>query len=333
MERELGRPVDQVFARFERRPVASASLAQVHRAVLPDGRAVAVKVQYPDIEALVHADLRNLGLIVSVVGRIWPRYDFRAIYGEIRRLVPIELDFHREAANAEQIASDLACRDDVLVPAILREYSGRRVLTMSYVDGIKISDVAALRAAGLDPGVLAGRVVDIFGDQVLGHGFFHGDPHPGNIFAMPDGRIALLDFGQTLSLSPAIQRAFAQLSVSATDRNPAGMVEAIRSIGFELPSEFDGAYLQMATQVLATINPEQAAAEADPSADSAAVNRQMARGFRRISLDHVSGEALFVFRVQGLLRGLRVRLGAPGAIISTWAPYGRRLLAADPTAE
>lgn len=195
IERELGRPPEQVFARFERRPVASASLSQVHRATLPDGRVVAVKVLYPDIEGLVAADLRNLGLIIAIVGRIWPKYDFRALYQEIRRLVPLELDFHHEAANAERIAADLADRKDVVIPAVLHAYSSRRVLTMDYIDGIKIADVVALRGAGLDPSDLAERIVSMFGEQVIGCGFFHGDPHPGNIFALADGRIALLDFG------------------------------------------------------------------------------------------------------------------------------------------
>ncbi|MGI8550452.1 MAG: ABC1 kinase family protein [Dehalococcoidia bacterium] len=327
IERELGRSPETVFASINWRPVASASLAQVHRATLRDGRDVAVKVQYPGIEGLVRADLRNLGLIVDIVGRIWPKYDFRALYREIRRMVPQELDFHHEAANAERIAADLADRDDLLIPTILHEYSGRRVLTMSYVDGVKISDVGGIRRLGLDPAVLAERVVSIFGDQVVGHGFFHGDPHPGNVFVLPDGRIALLDFGQALALPPDVQRAFASLSLAAAERNPAGMVAAIRAIGFELPREFDTTYMQMATQVLSTISPDHPPAE--PEADAAAVNTQMARGFRNISLDHVSGEALFVFRTQGLLRGLRTRLGAPGPIVTTWAPYARRLLAAS----
>lgn len=324
IERELRRPLAEVFHSFDPTPVASASLAQVHRAVLLDGREVAVKVLYPGIEALVQADLRNLGLIVAVVGRLWPRYDVRALYREVRRLVPQELDLQHEAANARHIAADLAGRDDICIPRIVPEVSSRRVLTMGYIDGIKISDVAALRAAGLDPPALAARVVDIFGDQVVGHGFFHGDPHPGNIYALRDGRVALLDFGQALALPAADRRGFAQLAVAATQLNPAGMIAAIRALGFKLPAEFDSAYMQMARQVLATVSPDQQPEE--PDADAAAVNAQMARGFRSISLDDVSGEALFVFRVQGLMRGLRTRLGAPGPVITTWEPYARRLL-------
>src|SRR5579885_2741591 len=322
VKEELGAPVGELFARFERRPIASASLAQVHRATLPDGRDVAVKVLYPDIEPLVRADLRNLGLLVGIVGRVWPRYDFRVIYREIARLVPRELNLLTEAASAERIAAHLSHRDDVLVPAIVHERSSPRVLTMAYVDGIKVTNVAALRAAGIDPRPLAETIVDIFGDQVLGHGFFHGDPHPGNILILRDGRVALIDFGIALQLPAEARLGFATLSHSAASQDPIGMIRAIRMIGVHLPESDMATYLRMAQQTLgmASDTPD------DADDDGGAVNVRMARGFRGISIDGISGEALFVFRVQGLLRGLRAALGNPGNVFITWDGYARRLL-------
>ncbi len=325
VRRELGAPVEEVFATFNRTPVASASLAQVHEATLKDGRRVAVKVLYPDIEGIVRADLRNLGLIVSIVGRIWPRYDFRVIYREAKRLVPIELDFRNEALNLERIRGELAHRPDTLVPALVPKLCRTRVLTMDFVDGIKISDVAALQSAGIDPTQVAEAVVDIFGEQVLRHGFFHGDPHPGNIFVLPDGRIALLDFGQCLLLPEQARQGFALLSRSAAARDPKGMIAAIQMVGVHLPSTDLAAYMRMAAQTLGIRNDEEAEAAGD---EGAAVNVRMARGFRGISLDGISGEALFVFRVQGLLRGLRSRLGAPGNVVSAWSSYAGQVLVA-----
>jgi aarF domain-containing kinase len=323
VERELGAPIASLFARFQKRPIASASLAQVHRATLPDGRDVAVKVLYPDIEALVRADLRNLGLLLSIVGRIWPRYDFRVIYREIARLVPRELDLRSEAANAERVAAELAHRDDVIVPAIVREHDSSRVLVMEFIDGIKVTNVAALRDAGIAPAPLADTIVDIFGDQVLGHGFFHGDPHPGNIFILRDGRVALIDFGIALELPEAVRQGFATLSHSAATQDPAGMIRAIQMIGVRLPESDMAAYMRMAQQTLgiATDPPDSADDE------GAAVNVRMARGFRGISIDGITGEALFVFRVQGLLRGLRAALGNPGTVFTNWDIFARRALA------
>jgi predicted unusual protein kinase regulating ubiquinone biosynthesis (AarF/ABC1/UbiB family) len=329
VERELGAPAGKLFARFERRPIASASLAQVHRATLHDGREVAVKVLYPDIEPLVRADLRNLGLLVGIVGRIWPRYDFRVIYREIARLAPRELDLLSEAASAERIARELSHRDDVVVPTIVRERSSPRVLTMAFIDGIKVTNVPALREAGIDPRPLAETIVDIFGDQVLGHGFFHGDPHPGNILILRDGRVALIDFGIALDLPEAARLGFATLSHSAASQDPPGMIRAIRMIGVHLPESDMATYLRMAQQTLGMV------VDAPDAADDtgAAVNVRMARGFRGISIDGISGEALFVFRVQGLLRGLRAALGNPGNVFITWDGYARRVLAAAKAAE
>jgi predicted unusual protein kinase regulating ubiquinone biosynthesis (AarF/ABC1/UbiB family) len=280
-------------------------------------------VLYPDIEPLVRADLRNLGLLVNTVGRIWPRYDFRVIYREISRLVPRELDLRAEAASAERVAAELAHRHDVVVPAIVHEQSSSRVLTMQYIDGIKVTNVAELRAAGIAPEPLAETIVDIFGDQVLGHGFFHGDPHPGNIFVLRDGRVALIDFGQTLELPRQARLGFATLSYSAAHMDPAGMIRAIRMIGVHLPEHDMAAYLRMARQTLgmAADQPD------EPDDAGAAVNVRMARGFRGISIDGISGEALFVFRVQGLLRGLRAALGNPGNVFITWNGYAERVLA------
>ncbi|HZQ36757.1 MAG TPA: AarF/ABC1/UbiB kinase family protein [Dehalococcoidia bacterium] len=323
VERELGAPVGELFASFERKPIASASLAQVHRATLPDGTQVAVKVLYPDIEPLVRADLRNLGLLVNVVGRIWPRYDFRVIYREIARLVPRELDLLSEAASAERIAVELAHRDDVVVPAIVRTRSSARVLTMEFIDGIKVTNVAALREAGVRPSPLAETIVDIFGDQVLGHGFFHGDPHPGNILILRDGRVALIDFGIALQLPEAARLGFATLAHSAASQDPAGMIRAIGMIGVHLPESDMATYLRMAQQTLGMLSD----AADDEDDEGAAVNVRMSRGFRGISIDGISGEALFVFRVQGLLRGLRAALGNPGNVFITWDGYARRVLA------
>jgi ubiquinone biosynthesis protein len=323
IEKELGAPVKALFATFDRVPVASASLAQVHHATLRDGREVAVKVLYPDIEGIVRSDIFSLGVIVNIVGRIWPRYDFRVIYREAKRLVPIELDLHHEAENLQHIASDLSHRNDLVVPALVPALSRARVLTMQFVRGIKVNDIAGLRAAGLRPPAVAERVVDIFGDQVLEHGFFHGDPHPGNIFVLADGRIALLDFGQALRLPEEVRRGFALLSRSASARDPAGMIRAIQMVGVALDENDMASYVRMASQTLGL-----ATAPADePEDEGAAVNVRMARGFRGISLDGMTGEALFVFRVQGLLRGLRAHLGAPGNIITTWSKYADEVLA------
>jgi len=187
LERELGAPVGDVFTDLDPVPLASASLAQVHRARLRDGREVAVKIQYPEIADLVAIDLENFALLFGVLARLEPNLDLRVVLEEVQKYVPLELDFCHEAANAERMAEHLAARADVLVPAIVREWSTRRVLVMDYAPGVRVTDVAGLRALGLDPADVARRLLELFCEQLLVHGFFHADPHPGNILVQPEG--------------------------------------------------------------------------------------------------------------------------------------------------
>src|SRR3989441_10757692 len=145
LRRELGRPVEAAFAELDPAPLASASLAQVHRGRLPDGREVAVKMQYPDIERVVRVDLRSFSVLIGVLARLERDFDFRALIREVEKYVPLELDFVHEADNAERMARHLGGRPDILVPAIVRELSTRRVLVMEYAPGVRVTDVEGLR--------------------------------------------------------------------------------------------------------------------------------------------------------------------------------------------
>ena len=150
IERELGGPIDELFGEFDTEAVAAASLAQVYRARLHDGTDVAVKVQYPGIERIVQWDLETIRWLAAVWARIETVIDFRPIAAEMQRNAPEEIDFVHEGRAAEEIAALLADREDVVVPRIYWQRSSRRVLTMDYLDGIKITNVEALREAGMD---------------------------------------------------------------------------------------------------------------------------------------------------------------------------------------
>src|SRR6266849_4681293 len=163
---ELGRPVESVFAELDPTPLASASLAQVHRGRLRDGREVAVKMQYPDIEHVVRVDLKSFAVLIGVLARLERDFDFRALIREVEKYVPLELDFVHEADNAERMAAHLRGRADILVPAIVREHSTRRVLVMQYMPGVRVTDVDGLRALGIDPAQVARRLIDGFCDGV-----------------------------------------------------------------------------------------------------------------------------------------------------------------------
>ena len=206
IERELDCGLEDVFASIEREPIAAASLAQVHEAVLKSGERVAVKVQYPEIEALVRSDLANLRVLFRTVDFMERDFDLMPLVDELANYVPRELNFVNEGHNAETVGRMFAGRDDVGVPRIHWQLTSRRVLVMDFIDGIKITDVAGLRAAGLDTDRVAQRLAEAYCEQILAHGFFHADPHPGNILVQrrDDGapRLVLLDFGLAKDLPP-----------------------------------------------------------------------------------------------------------------------------------
>src|SRR5215213_11647595 len=201
--RELGRPVPEVFSEFDAEPIAAASIAQVHRARLADGREVAVKVQYPGVAALIEADLAALEAIFRAVARLEPQIQLQPIADYLRWTLPFELDFRREAAAIEDLRSALSDRDDAVVPGVVDNLTTGRLLVMDLVKGVKITDKEALSRAGIEPREVATLLMDVYADQLFERGVLHADPHPGNILVQPGPRLVLLDHGLTLALEPS----------------------------------------------------------------------------------------------------------------------------------
>lgn len=204
LEEDLGAPPEMVFARLDPVPLAAASLAQTHRAWLEDGRAVALKVRRPGIDDVVEADLRLLARLAEIVEaqapdlrRFRPRELVRQFTASLRR----ELDFAAECRNAERIAANFADDDTILIPQVHWQWTCERLNVQDFVDGIPASNLAAVDAAGLDRRELARRGARLVMQMVIEDGCFHADPHPGNLFYLRDGRIAVIDFGMVGTLS------------------------------------------------------------------------------------------------------------------------------------
>ena len=222
--RELGAPLDQLYATFEKEPLAAASTAQVHRATLPDGQLVVVKVQRPDIDVTVRADLNVVrDLTLDLEKRFsWARNaDIHAITNEYADNILLEIDYANEAFNGRMLAKNMEVFPEVHVPAIYPELSTARVMTQEFIRGVKITNVEALDAAGVDRTLLAIVFMRAIVKQVLYDGFFHGDPHPGNVLVDTDtSQLIFLDLGMVGTLTPDQRMAMVDLlwALSSGDR-------------------------------------------------------------------------------------------------------------------
>ena len=310
VEGELGQPLEAVFREFEREPVASASLAQVHRAVLHDGRVVAVKVQYPGIEELVMDDLRNNDIFIGLLNRFDKTLDFSFIAEEMSRQIPRELDFVAEGRNAERIAGNFEGVEDIVVPDIYWEHTAKRVLTMSFVEGVKITDRAGIERMGLDPADVAKVLIVAFSEMLLQHGLFHADPHPGNLLVAPGPKLVMLDFGQVKEVGPQFRFIFGQMTRALLAEDNTTLGRTFRDLGFRMKKDeaegyegFGRAYVgDIATQML-----DKDAGWADPQMFETSY-RDMLRLLRSNPLIKIPPDLLFVGRVMGLLNGLSMTL-------------------------
>jgi ubiquinone biosynthesis protein len=198
IETELGLPVDKLFESFNEKPIASGSVAQVYEARLHTGEAVAVKVQRPGVAEQVRTDLEIMQDLVGAAIKRVPElniYNIPTVLDEFAKAIELELDFLHEAANMEQFSHCYGDMEQLYVPICYRRYSSRKVLTMEYIDGIKISETSTLKDNGYDVKLLARRGIDIILRHIFVEGFFHADPHAGNFVVMRDNRLCLLDYG------------------------------------------------------------------------------------------------------------------------------------------
>ncbi len=236
IEAELGRPVEDVFDHVEPEPLAAASLAQVHRARLRDGRIVALKVQYPEIRRIAPVDIASLRRVARVVALLQKRLDLRSIVEEIAKFVALELDFRREAESTLRVAGKFGESADVRVPALESDLCADRILVLEFLDGIQVTDVDRLRRADHDLVQVAQRIGRIYAEMLFEHGFFHGDPHPGNLLVLADGRIGLLDYGLAKELPPGFADGVARMLGCALGGDAPGALAAAAGLGFDVQS-------------------------------------------------------------------------------------------------
>ena len=230
IEKELGRPVGEFFREFDTTRLASGSMAQTYRAVLLNGEEVCVKIQRPGIDKKIELDLNLMNFFAGRMQRHNPEMEAINLTGVVKefgKTIAKELDFHHEAANILRFSYCFKSDPDIKVPKVYSQYTTRRILVEEFIRGIKVSDTESLLNSGHDPEVLSRKAMRLVFDQIFTHGFFHADPHPGNIFVLEGDVISFIDFGMMGSLRPEHLQFLGKYVLGYLDRDPHAMTEAL----------------------------------------------------------------------------------------------------------
>lgn len=254
IESETGRPLDELFSEISAQPIASASLGQVYRAVLHSGEVVAVKVQRPDLDESIKLDLdvlRWIGRWLDRYPNLFPGAEWLGAVDEFDRVIHEEMDYLREGANSEEFRRNFRDWQTIYVPRIHHELSTARVLVMEFITGVKVTDLEALKAAGHSARRINELIYRAYFKQLLEDGFFHADPHPGNLLVMSDGRLAVFDFGMVGRISDELQRKIIEAFFHLYSRDVNAIVDDLVSLGFLAPGADFAAFRKVVADVFA----------------------------------------------------------------------------------
>ncbi len=342
LREELGKSPDELFDTIERRPIASASIGQVHLARLHDGQKVAVKVQYPDIETIVRRDLNTLRRIFKIVEWFIPYQGLEELYREIREIVMKELDYKAEAENAALIGANFEGRTDVGFPRVVSELSTSRVLVTHFETGVKITDKAGVKQLGLDSGQLARQVVEIYCQQIFSDGIYHADPHPGNLLVRPAAKdgdpptIVFLDFGAVAEIPANVRAGIVELIQGALMRDTRRIVGAMKQMGFVARGANEQVFEQVIEYFherfqenisLDSLNLKDIKFDPQQGLESVADLRRMDISLRELSENfHIPKEIIVLERTLLLLMGLCTELDPALNPMTVIQPYVERFV-------
>ncbi len=232
IQKEFGKSPNELFAEFQEIPLAAASIGQAHRARLHDGTEVVVKVQHADIESIAQIDLEIIRRLTQMLSWFYQIKGMDHLYTQVRKMIEEELDFVREAESMQVISHNLADEPGIVIPKVHTDYSTMRVLTTTWHNGIKVANIHQLDDWHLDRKALAGTILHAWCRMIFKDGFYHADPHPGNLLVEQDGTLVLLDFGATGYVSNSMREGMPKLIEAAVKSDTVAIVEACQAMGF-----------------------------------------------------------------------------------------------------
>ncbi|CAM0909711.1 unnamed protein product [Alopecurus aequalis] len=347
IEKELGKPMSELFATFDHNPLATASIAQVHRATLEDGREVVVKIQHDGIKEIILEDLKNAKSLIEWIAWAEPQYNFNPMIDEWCKEAPKELDFNHEAENTRIVTRNLSRKTegetggvasdvDVLIPEVIQ--STERVLVLQYMDGIRLHDNDSLEAYGVDKKRLVEEITRAYAHQIYIDGFFNGDPHPGNFLVSkePPHKPILLDFGLTKRISQSMRQALAKMFLSCAEGDQVALLSAFAEMGLKLRVD-----MPQQSMDIATIFFRQSTTADEAKENIKALNEQRERNAKALQekmkmnkkeikhfnpVDAFPGDAIIFMRVLNLLRGLSASLNVRIVYLDIMRPFAESTL-------
>ena len=323
IESELGNPIEELFAEFDEVAAASASIGQVHFATLHDGTKVVVKVQHSDIEKKIRSDLD----IMHAVAQLAENYSedaarFKPVdtLEEFSRTLLAELDFTQERRSLDRFTENFSQDPEVTIPRAYGEFSSRRVLTMDRLDGINLSKTEQLREQGYDLSLLAERGANVFLNMIFRDGFYHADPHPGNILALPESHIGLLDFGMVGRIDDKLREQFEDLLIAASDQDSLALCDSICQLG-SAPKDLDTDQLRVEMSEYVAVYGGQSLDEFDVGGS---LNRMMeiVRRFKIILPSRVS----MLIKVLVMLEGTASELNPQFNLAEILEPHKKKIV-------
>ncbi|KAL5748276.1 hypothetical protein ACOSQ2_025573 [Xanthoceras sorbifolium] len=334
LERELGQSVSETFERIDEDPIGSASIAQVHRARLRGEKSdIVVKVQHPGVEDLMMTDIHNLQAFALYIQKTDVKFDLFSITKEMEKQIGYEFDFTREADAMERIRQFLyknKKKSPVVVPRVLQDMVTRKVLMMEYIDGIPILNLGdEIAKRGINPGgkIAAAAKLNIlksltlaYGQMILKSGFFHADPHPGNILICKGSEVALLDYGQVKDLPDKLRLAYANLVIAIADNDPIRASESYRELGIDTLSTCENEQQEMLklAQTMFDTKLPPGVVMLQPFSEESSI--------KKIAVQAFPEELFSVLRTVHLLRGLSVGLGINYSCSEQWRPIAEEAL-------
>jgi len=323
---ELG-PMDRVFSSFDRDPIASASLGQVHRACLRDGECIVIKVQYPGIEEVIAADIKTLKFVIRILHLLFSQINLDVIYTEFSRIIHEELNYLQEGKNAETFARNFAGNPRIKIPLVYWPFTTSKVLALEYLDGVKITDFDGIDRAGIDRREVSRLLAEAYSQMFFSDGLFHGDPHPGNIFVRPGPEIILVDFGMVDRISTPRRESLRIAFSAVVDRDALVLVRSLVDMGF-IPLTKDIQPLVHFVDKLLLKYRDISATELK-AMDIDDISNDVLEALRLSPAFQIPTDFILFGRVIGMLNGLASRLDPETNIVEIAAPFAKQFIKAD----